>query len=586
MIRTAVGLSFAPAVDPRLRRDLAQRATVALSVRDRLEVHRVIDDPALAVLVTGDVPESAQRTSLALDARPRHDRDEVQPPGASICIGEGQARFLTDAVGLKHLYITSGAGWSAAGTSALVLGAVVGADLDADAIGALALLGFLTGQRTLLAGVERVAAGHDLLLELGRGTPVPHRRSTGTATAAGGPTVVAAAVRRGLEADPMLGLELSGGLDSRVLLAAIPPEERRGRVAMTIGHPGDADVTIASRIAARYGLDHHVLEPLREVPTDPDVALAAAMDAGRARDHAADALAGQVLDDVERRAPAGARLTGVNGEFVRGFYYAGTARTGAVTRQRVERLARWRLFANHRTADWLLQPGQLEVHARSLIDEMAARMAPLGATWRTATDEYYLADRIPNWAGPGYSHGATRRPVVAPFLDPAFLAWARRTPVADRAGSRALAVTLAALDPTLATLPLVGGPRPTELARTGAAADVARGRRFAVKAAGKVHQRLRNQRRPPTGAAMLVTTVTRALSSTEVAHDLRAVPLLSEEGLARLASPSVALDQPTASLLVNVLGVVRYLTDVARRAETDQPPAAPSAPGGVEEVDR
>lgn len=56
------------------------------------------------------------------------------------------------------------------------------------------------------------------------------------------------------------GVALSGGLDSRAVLAAIPPEKRRDVIAYTFG-PKDCDeVKIAQKVAKRAGIKHLILE--------------------------------------------------------------------------------------------------------------------------------------------------------------------------------------------------------------------------------------------------------------------------------------------------------------------------------------
>jgi asparagine synthetase B (glutamine-hydrolysing) len=55
------------------------------------------------------------------------------------------------------------------------------------------------------------------------------------------------------------GTFLSGGMDSRVILAAIPKKYRRQMKALTFGVEGADDTRIAKKVAKRYGIDLHHL---------------------------------------------------------------------------------------------------------------------------------------------------------------------------------------------------------------------------------------------------------------------------------------------------------------------------------------
>src|SRR5699024_8201753 len=57
--------------------------------------------------------------------------------------------------------------------------------------------------------------------------------------------------------DPVL--QLTGGMDSRIVLSAIPDERRAGLRAMTLAVPGARDVSVATTVAAQCGLVHQVV---------------------------------------------------------------------------------------------------------------------------------------------------------------------------------------------------------------------------------------------------------------------------------------------------------------------------------------
>ena len=59
---------------------------------------------------------------------------------------------------------------------------------------------------------------------------------------------------------PKSGTFLSGGMDSRVILAAIPEKIRKQMKAVTFGVEGADDCRIAKRVARRFGIElHHMI---------------------------------------------------------------------------------------------------------------------------------------------------------------------------------------------------------------------------------------------------------------------------------------------------------------------------------------
>ena len=150
---------------------------------------------------------------------------------------------------------------------------------------------------------------------------------------------------RYLEDHPDTVLQLTGGHDSRILLGAIPPEQRRGIRALTLGEETHPDVVIAAELARRYGLRHETHRLDEFVPT-PAEAHALALAAARALEYQASPMALAPLLLVEAHLDQGHRLSGLGGEVARGFYYAGQPANAQTSPRLVERLAEWRIFAN------------------------------------------------------------------------------------------------------------------------------------------------------------------------------------------------------------------------------------------------
>src|SRR5690606_28970946 len=149
------------------------------------------------------------------------------------------------------------------------------------------------------------------------------------------------------------------GLDSRMVLAAIPAGMRRGMLAVTVGPEHGDDQRIAAQLARRYGLDHRRVTHEGLIGLEPEQSLQLACAAAAARDCTGNPTALAVLDWQERSFEQRPRLTGQNGEFARGFYYAGQRAHAATTERLVDALARWRAFTNDAVDASLFVPGFL-----------------------------------------------------------------------------------------------------------------------------------------------------------------------------------------------------------------------------------
>jgi asparagine synthase (glutamine-hydrolysing) len=183
--------------------------------------------------------------------------------------------LLSDRYGLRPLYWTrwrGGLAWAAEYKAFLALPGFA-AQLDRRALESFLALGHLNGDRTWFDGVERLPAATALVWDLDLGTLVTKRYwSWDRVEAVGGRLESAAdelaqlfrrAVERrcGQEAGPV-GLSLSGGLDSRAILAAMPGSADPVPL-LTFGEGGSqpgSDSAIAAAVARRRPTRHHWVE--------------------------------------------------------------------------------------------------------------------------------------------------------------------------------------------------------------------------------------------------------------------------------------------------------------------------------------
>lgn len=485
--------------------------------------------------------------------------------------GDDELRAAADVLGFRHLYEVSGVDWAGLATSVHVLSTHLGSSLDDEALAVQSQLGWQLGQRTLFAGVGKVAPGTVVTLSAGRmhratTSPAPSEPQLPTDQAV---TAVARLLRSYLNAylddHPDAILQLSGGVDSRVVLSAVPPARRKGLHAMTLGVPGSPDLDIATDLTQRFGMRHEVITLDRLDDIDAKQAYERCVAAAVELDCTADPLAHAALAGAEEHAEPGPRLSGLGGEVARGFYYLGRTRNPAVTSQWAGRLARWRMFANDG-----VQSGALAADFGSWAREFAVKeveqaLVGTGKAWLAATDDLYLTHRMQRWGGITETAVCLDRPVVSPMLDDRFLALVDRVHPADKHNAHFLCRVLEELDPNLALVPLDGRPTPAAYAHRAARSSAQVLGSNLTKLYHKGVQRIRHVNRPPIGGDVL---------SGKVVEHWRANPTLLEplhgQGifdtywLEAMIEGKVSPMSSTVAFLLNVL--VARSTGAARPA--------------------
>jgi asparagine synthase (glutamine-hydrolysing) len=503
--------------------------------------------PGLHVFISGtgpedmiDPPSGRLLLSLSLGAR-RVDGRRLQweellalltdgPRGAAaVCapfaaIGradtERPVRAATDDFGLRHLFFRSGAGWAAVSTAGSLLARLRGDVLDQEAVGFYSLAGCYPHDRTPWSAVRRLSRGSVVSLAEGRLTlettaehAVPAGRTDSFADAVEqGRQVISEVVRDALGDRDRVTLELSGGLDSRMLLAAVPSRDRARLKAITLGSPGEPDLEVAVAVAHQLGIAHQVV-PRGTDGLDEATCLELVDTGARRVDFSANPLATAALVAAERSLGQGPRLTGQNGEFSRGFYYGAQPDLAWTPTVLARALARWRVFANDR-----IDPTVLRADVRKDIQDVATaqvvgELRAAGTDWLSATDELYLRLRMQSWVGADFSAASLDRELLAPFFDPRFVAWARSCRPRHKRASRLFAAVLTSLDPVLADVPLASGGTPRELATGGVKGAASRTTTAGSKIVRKVGQQMRRTDRPAVGAAVLAAGVRSAWAS-------------------------------------------------------------------------
>ncbi|MGQ0576436.1 MAG: asparagine synthase-related protein [Pseudonocardia sp.] len=481
---------------------------------------------------------------------------DLAPPGAVLQADRDGLLVGTDDVGLHHVYGVRGDGWAAVASSPWPLARLAGAPLDEAALGAYRLIGHHLGTATPWRGVEilpaagrwRLADGRLDALPRAPAAPVeqvPARVAVGRVAA-----LLRAQVGRVLDEFPDVVLELSGGLDSRILLAAIPRARRRDVAALTLRASASADDAVAGRLAAATGMRRHVVDLDELAALTPAAAHALVHAAAVGYGGVAQPVAMAVLDWAEARAPQEPRLNGQGGEFARGFYHPGQPARPAPTSRLVHRLARWRLFVNDVVDPAVLEPGFAARTGAATLATLERTFAAYRTDWLGACDEFYLDERLRRWVGADVSRSGGRRVVLAPYFHSGVLAAARGLSAEVKRGSAFSARLLAHLDPELAAVPLAGGAAPVDLGRRGPGPAARAGWRTAADVAAKVTARHRGAGRAPLGADLVAQrTVAHWRAHPELLDPVRATGLVDDGRVAAVLRGEIGASAATVGFL-------------------------------------
>ncbi|GAA1822130.1 hypothetical protein ACFFOM_17170 [Microlunatus capsulatus] len=482
------------------------------------------------------------------------------PPFAVLrCLPDGDLSVQADSMGLRQLYQGEHEGVAGISTSAALLAACLGVRPDPEGVAVQGWLGWQLGQRTLWAGVQKLAPGVEARLG-----PAGLRLRPAAAHAdgpiplgealEGAAALLRTSLARFLDERPEGVLQLTGGQDSRILLSAVEPARRRGLGAMTLGRPGDPDVEVARSLAARVGLEHevHGLDGIEDLT--PEQAWGRVARAAGQLDGMADPLATAALGWAEERFTPSPRLSGLGGEVARGFYYDASGRTRPVTSARSRRLAGWRLFVNEAVEREALTP-EFASWSRSTAERAVHReLAASGLPWLQATDDLYLRNRMQRWAGVTETAWCLEREIVNPMLDPEFLDLVGRLDPRDKRGSVFLARLQMTLDDGLGRIPLDGRPPPAVYAQPGARTAGARVGSTGHKLVRKAVQKLRRAQRPPVGGEVLAARVlTHWRQNPQLLDESRKTGFLDERWVDDLVTKDVAATPSTVAFLTSLV---------------------------------
>lgn len=490
---------------------------------------------------------------------------EVCPPFAYL-VREPAAQTVlagTDSLGLQHVYLSLLPGLAVVSSSSALVARLADTTLDQTACGLYSQLGSFLGNYSMFKGVTKLTAGEQVRLVSGAsetvtdGAVVPEavRKDgffeTRNEAISEGKSVLAAIIRSYRDLHRSLRFELSGGLDSRLLLAVVRASDSDPIRTLTIGVETSPDYRIAAELVQQFGLDASFVPFSQLGAWNDDEAVERVYRASADRDFAANPMSGAIHALVSQQLPGIAQVTGQGGELGRGSYYAGQRVQPEFDANKVASLVRWRLSVNQAVNTSLLTDAFASAAAEALRVESWRYFDGLDGAWPAVTDQIYLFGRMQRWAGAVYSQRHRDHDVLAPFFHPAYVDWASRIPVEMKRNSRTFVGMLEAFDPELARIPLDSGLTPLELADQSIMGRARLTRRDARRAVRKVHQRLARRRHTPAGVDLLADLIVagwRRSPPTNLQH----VPWLDSAAIDRVLTGDLDLDPVSVGFLVNL----------------------------------
>jgi hypothetical protein len=401
--------------------------------------------------------EAQRAVSRLLHPAPRQEDTTLVPfPYAAVTWDARRLDIHLDRLGAWPLYLRRLPGRVLLGTAALPLAQCAPTcDLDPEGVAELLTLGQLLGARTLYRGIEALPAGARWTLTAGeartrrlefRDEPAANRPLDQAAD------MILAALDEAVRIAPVSprpGLLLSGGLDSRLVLALLLRQNHAVR-AFTFGALGCADLELARRVTETLGTSH------RAAPWS-----AAAW--AQVFDHAVALTDGHVSGlhfhgtDLlpEMREETSCQWNGFAGDAILGgsFVHPRYGLPGPLPLEA-------RLFA---AMNRILRPDQLgavlakgsadelQAHPRAAVVAALATVPPGPAPERAR--RFLLEQRVGRLAAAGLAIDRHYLPVITPYAHDPALAAMERLRLAERRYGRALGRVFVRHFPRLAAIP-------------------------------------------------------------------------------------------------------------------------------------
>lgn len=386
----------------------------------------------------------------------------------AIAIGDprtGDAFVITDAVGTRFAFVRKERASTIIGTSSLVLAGIGDAGLDPVGVQEMMRTGCSYEGRTAWKSVTRLLGGRIHRFRAGRllrstahwsAGDASLDRLDGLAAADALHAVVGRVATRIHALEPRILADLTGGYDSRAVLASFLGAGVAPATTVS-GAPDSDDVRVAAEVAREAGVAHHY------VPGRPAFTLAELARVLPFTDGEYDSVEYSSILSVHAAHAHlyGASVAGSAGEIARGRWWMHLmpriGRRGAID---VRRLIATRFGDNRADASLFPKSSRLDLpdHYAGIMAREVSELAHLPNT--TQADALFLSLRMSAWQGRVASSTDRLRRCLTPFLFRSVLDTSLSMTVAARYRSRAVREMLHRHAPALARIPLTRGYPP------------------------------------------------------------------------------------------------------------------------------
>lgn len=476
----------------------------------------------------------------------------------------------TDLWGLKHLYSTQQEGVVYVATSAILLGLLTGNALDWDSLITFSLSGFYLDDMSLYQNVHKLNPGRLWRVKQGRIQEECYYElereqnlySSLEAAADDGYEVLKSLMETTVEHHEQLNMELSGGIDSRLLFCAFPKEDYHRLHTITLGTPTQPDYIIAKKITDKYQVSHQFVNLEEMNSSDIDAIIASVKSKLLERDLMVDILSSIVFNWVESHLNQKSRITGLNGEIARGFYYTGqTDQTGDVTKN-IDQIINWRIMINKKVDPRIFKTTVHQKGFRNSVQRIHRLFDQYPGTFMQKSDWFYLFQRMNRWNGSGLSSICQHRPVIAPFFDKRFVTWAFKVPCEYKHQGRIIAEIMKRFNSDLASLALASGPCPSDIAQPTFLSDLKKKVNFLRKVARKLAQKAGRAEREEYGVPLLTRCLSEKWARSETLLDwLNSYSALQKDFIVKALKNKEIKNPATLSFLLSL----KMLSDVRTR---------------------
>lgn len=400
---------------------------------------------------TGDAGLLDARDVGALLDRPgaRLPQDVAGEYAVARLYSDGTLEAFGDPAGLHQLF-HAGQGRAIVASRAAFVAALAGERTpERDSALWLGTIGYRVGQESGWAGVRQLGQGATLIADAS-GTRVAHPPLTLPETRGFDPDLLAegleqakAAIRLAA-ADGSLDLPITGGKDSRVILAIALAAGLRDRLTLfTRGYAGHPDVVVGAAIADRIGVPHRREPPLgSDLPADlgPQAFLARLRTIAFQTDGGMGGWDNVLGSEIGR----GTIVSGHLGEVLKAYAKRPPEDT-------LDPASMVRLQAPFDPLE-LLRPAARERLTAALGRQMDEARAA-GAEEADLPDLFYWRNRVPNWLGGIRGVKSFERQPLLPWGVPALMQLAFRMTAAERKAELAHHKLVEAAAPELLDLP-------------------------------------------------------------------------------------------------------------------------------------